>query len=154
MVIRKTTLALMGAALGALVFAGGAAAQLESESIIKYRQGAMKALGGHMGAMSQIVRGKVDYGDHLPEHARAAADLARRVAAMFPEGSDFGETDALMAVWDEPEKFEEAAQASADAAAAFAEAAEGGADRATLVKAFKDLGGSCKGCHEDFRRKD
>lgn len=145
---------LVAGALGALLVSAAAPAQTEAENMIKYRQGAMKALGGHMGAMSQIVRGNVDFMDHMGDHARAAAAIARNIAVMFPEGSDFGETDATMAVWDEPEKFQEAAQVSADAGAALVSAAEAGGDRAALAKAFKEFGDSCKGCHEDFRKKD
>ena len=41
------------------IMAGGTHAEADPENLIKYRQGAMSALGGHMGASAQIVRGKV-----------------------------------------------------------------------------------------------
>ena len=131
----------------------GAYAMLESEAIIKYRQGVMKAIGGHMAASAQVVRGKVDQAEALEAHAAAIAALSKNVPELFPEGSDFGETDAKIAIWDDWSGFEEAARKSSEAAQAYQEAA-GSGDRAAVAAAFKDLSDTCKGCHEDYRVKD
>lgn len=133
------------------LLAGSATA--EPENYIKYRQAMMKAIGGHMGASTDIVRGKVDPEGDLQMHASALAALNANLTRLFPEGSDFGETKARPAVWDEPDKFRQAADAARDATAAFAAAVEGG-DSAAIAAAHKDVGQSCKGCHEDFRQKD
>lgn len=125
----------------------------EPENYIKYRQAIMKAIGGHMGASSQIVRGKVSPDEDLTLHASALARLNTDIARLFPEGSDLGETKATEAVWDDRAKFEQAADAARDATAAFAEAAAGG-DAETIRAAHKEVGKSCKGCHKDFRLKD
>ena len=61
--------------------------------------------------------------------------------------------EAKEAIWDDPAKFEQAANAARDATAAFATAAAGG-DKAKIAEAHKKVGKSCKGCHEDFRQKD
>lgn len=126
---------------------------MEPENYIKYRQAMMDAVGGHMGASTQIVRGKVDLQEDLQMHAKALAALNANLVRLFPQGSDFGETKATAAVWDEPDKFQQAADAARDATAAFASAVEGG-DAAAIAAAHKDVGKSCKGCHEDFRQKD
>ncbi|MDJ0741557.1 MAG: cytochrome c, partial [Gammaproteobacteria bacterium] len=60
----------------------------EPENYIKYRQAVMKAVGGHMGASTQIVRGKVAEMDTLALHARALADLNADLLRLFPDGSD------------------------------------------------------------------
>lgn len=123
------------------------------ENYIKYRQAMMKAVGGHMSASSQILRGKVSVDGDLAMHARALAGLNANLTRLFPEGSDFGETKAKEAIWEDWAKFEQAANAARDATAAFAEAAASG-DTAQIKAAHKDVGKSCKGCHKDFRQKD
>lgn len=139
--------------LAGLLAAIGAVHAAEPENYIKYRQAVMKAIGGHMGASSQIVRGKVPEDAQLAIHAQALADLNTGLTRLFPEGSDFGETKAKEAVWDDPAKFEQAANAAQDATAAFAAAVAGG-DSAKIAAAHKKVGQSCKGCHKDFRQKD
>lgn len=146
----KKTFVLMVAAL----IAGAANVQAEEpENYIKYRKAMMKAIGGHSGAASQIVRGKVAPEGDLIMHAKALADLNSNIARLFPEGSDFGETKAKEEIWGQWEKFERAADDAKKATAAFAAAAATG-DQEQIAKAFKDVGKSCKGCHKDFREKD
>lgn len=125
----------------------------EAENYIKYRQVVMKAIGGHTGAASQIVRGKVTPEGDLLMHAKALAELNSNITRLFPEGSDFGETKAKEEIWAQWDKFEQAAGNAEKATAAFSEAVTGG-DAAQIAKAFKDVGKSCKGCHKDFRVKD
>jgi len=125
----------------------------QAENYIKYRQAVMKAIGGHMGASTLIVRGKVNPDGDLAMHAEALAKLSRQITRLFPEGSDFGETKAKESVWQDWAKFEKAADAARDATAVFAEAAASG-DEARISAAHKEVGKSCKGCHEDFRQKD
>jgi len=147
--MKKLSIA-MGAAI--LVCASGVQAE-EPENYIKYRQAMMKAIGGHTSAASQIVRGKVSPGDDLLMHALALAELSRNIPRLFPEGSDFGETKAKEAIWENRVKFEEAAEASKKANADFAAAAAGD-DPRQIANAFKAVGDGCKGCHKDFRQKD
>ena len=131
----------------------GSAAESDPENVIKYRQGAMSALGGHMSASAQIVRGKVDYGDHLLFHAEAIEAISRRVSALFPEGSDFGETDAKEAVWEKWDEFQTAARKAQQAAGDYLVAVKGG-DKAVVGKAFRSLADACKQCHKKFREED
>lgn len=134
-----------------LLQVGPARAGDDPEEIIKYRQAMMKALSGHMSAAARLVRGKVSYSGHLREHADAIAALAAHVGDLFPEGSDFGETEALEAIWEQPDKFAEAAQNNADAAAALRAAAASGQG---IDAAFGDLSDACKSCHKTFREKE
>ena len=123
------------------------------ENYIKYRQAMMKAIGGHMGASSQILRGKVSPEGHLAMHADALAALSANLTALFPEGSDFGETKAKAEIWDNWSTFEKAAANSKQATAEFAAAVASG-DAERIKAAQKAVGKSCKGCHKDFREKD
>lgn len=137
----------------AIVLAGFTAHAAEPEDIIKYRQAFMKSVGGHMGSIAQIVRGKVDYKEDLVFHAQSIATAMRDVPKLFPDGSDFGETRALESIWDKPDDFNKAADAAKVAAEEFA-IAVGGSEGAELMGKFKNLVDGCKGCHKDFREED
>ena len=126
----------------------------DAENYIKYRQAMMKAIGGHMGATSQLLRGKVSpQGGHLEMHTSALAALNDNLIQLVPEGSDFGETQAKAEIWEQWEKFEKAANDTKAATAELARAVAGG-DRGKITAAHKAVGKSCKGCHEDFREKN
>jgi cytochrome c556 len=129
-----------------------APAGADPEDMIKYRQGVMTALGGHATAMAQIVRGKVALSGQLEGHAQSVVALTRDIPALFPEGSDFGETDAKPEVWKKRAEFEKAGGEASKAADALLVAVRGG-DRAAIGPAFDGLSKTCKGCHEDFRVK-
>lgn len=125
----------------------------EPENFIKYRQSMMTAIGGHNGSASQILRGKVAPPGHLAIHANALRELTADLAALFPEGSDFGETKAKAEIWNDWAGFEKAAGDAKAATAAFAEAVAGG-DAGNIEAAFKQIGETCKGCHKSYREKD
>lgn len=146
------------AAIGLLLTLGFlpciAAAQDDPDAIIKYRQGVMKAQGGLMSAMSQIVRGNVaNRDDELKAFAQALTATTSNIPSMFPEGSDFGETDALEQIWEDWDAFEEAAKKADSEADALLKAAESGVAKA-VEKAFKDMSETCKGCHKKFRAEE
>ncbi|MDZ7750450.1 MAG: cytochrome c [Gammaproteobacteria bacterium] len=146
----------MAIAAVALLLMAGPVAEIaadDSEDIIKYRQKAMASQGGHVSAMSQIVRGKVSYTEHMKAHAVGVAGVAGHIKSMFPEGSDFGVTDAKMEIWERWADFEKAADEAKEAADALVVAVDSG-DKAAIGDAFKTLGESCKGCHEDFKEDD
>ncbi len=152
--LRKKGRLVWGVGLVVLMGVSGAASgEADSEAIIKYRRGSMKALGGHMGAMAQIVRGKVDYQGQLPIHADCVAAICGVLVDLFPQGSDFGDTRAKEAVWEKWDAFQNASTKSAKAAEAFAEAVRGG-DNGTINRAFRALSDACKNCHKKFREKE
>ncbi len=131
---------------------GAIASAAEPEDIIKYRQGVMKSVGGHMGALTQIVRGKVDYPDDAQYHAESIARSMKTVLSLFPADSDFGETRALESVWSKPDEFKKVAEAAGAAAEELAQAyRSGGGD---VGEKFEALGEACKACHKDFREEE
>lgn len=128
-------------------------AEADPEDIIKYRQNVMKANGAHMAAIAAIVQGKVGYRDQLLDHAQAVVEINRDVHKLFPQGSDFGDTAALDAVWKNKAEFNKRAQVTEQKSEALLKAVKAGKKEAQ-VKAFKELSDSCKNCHKDFRREE
>ena len=141
------------ASLRALIAAAALAAALPSvasEGHMDYRHHTMEAIGGHMQALADILRGKVDHVDHLPVHAAALASLAEITPTLFPPGSGGGDTHALPAIWENPEDFAERLDAFKQAGAGLRAAAETGGD---VRAATQKLGQACKGCHDSYRKK-
>ncbi len=129
-----------------------AVAESEPEDIIKYRQNVMKSNGAHMAAAGAILQGKVEYKKDLAYHAKALQAINSNVAALFPKGSDFGDTKALDGVWSKRADFEKRAKDTRAKAHAFAKAA--GGDTKVALGKFKELSDSCKACHKDFRKEE
>ena len=136
-----------------LALAVPAGAETSSENAIKYRHAVMEAMAGHTSAFSMIAFGMVDHPEFLQSHANALADAGAQLTMLFPEGSGEGETHALPAIWEEPEKFGAAVAKAEKATAELRDAAASG-DRKSIVSAFKALGQSCIGCHERYREED
>lgn len=124
----------------------------QTEAAIKYRQSVMSAIGGLMGTSVGRIRDGLDYGPDMKQVAAALQALTRDIPALFPKGSDFGETDAKPEVWENRQAFEEASAKMREQADAFSASVQTG-DRKQMLGAFKGVGDACKGCHEDFRVK-
>ena len=149
--MKSRTRCMIFAALGLL----GAAIQAqaaEPEDIIKYRQSVMKANGGHMGAAAAIIQGKVDYRNQLGDHVKALQNINKDINSLFPKGSDFGDTEALDAIWEKNADFQKRARESQQKADALAKAVASG-DSRNYAARFKELNDACKACHKDFRKE-
>ena len=136
---------------GEVAAADGAGGELEGA--IKERQANFEAIGDSFKA----IRGQLEGGSPdmaaIGEAATTMNEKAVAVRAFFPAGSsvdDGFETEALATIWEKPEEFNAAHQKLVDATATMVTLAEGG-DAAAIGAHVKELGGSCKGCHDEFR---
>lgn len=127
-----------------MVFADG-------EAEFKYREGVMRTVGGHMSSMVGIIRGNVHF-DNFEFHASGMADLAEIVPNVFPEGSGIAKSEALPAIWENPDDFKAALDKFVKAANGIATAAESG-EMSEIGPAMNVLGKACKGCHDNFREE-
>ncbi|MCB1756026.1 MAG: cytochrome c [Gammaproteobacteria bacterium] len=125
------------------------------ETEIKARQGLMNVYKYNIGILGAMAKGQMDFD---AEAAQMAADNIQSVATMkngglWPQGSDSDAVDskAKAAIWEAGSKVGEYSQKMAEAATAMA-ANAGSLDG--VKAAMKDLGGSCKSCHDDYRLKD
>ena len=118
------------------------------EGAAKYRHHTMKAIGGHMQAIVDILRRDVPHTDHLPIHTGALAALAEITPTLFPPGSGGLDTEALPAIWENPGDFAERVDAFREAAASLNDAVGKGD---ALGPAVRRTGQTCKGCHDEYR---
>jgi cytochrome c556 len=120
------------------------------------RQELFKSFKNDMGAIKEIVAaGAVDKQSQLHKHAqslaKASEDQWSNIDAHFAKGTDKGKTDALPAIWQDFDTFRAAADKNKLAVSQFVMASQK-ADAGEWKKAFGQVGGSCKGCHEKFRK--
>jgi cytochrome c556 len=138
----KLLLVVMGLTLAPFSMADG---KVEAN----YRQAVMKSIGGHMSAMGNILKNQVHL-DDMALHANGLAGLADIAPELFPAGSDVEKSKALPAVWEDAAGFEQAMNKFVEAAEGMAEASKYG-EMSDIVPAIQALGGSCKGCHDDYK---
>lgn len=151
--VNKIHLSVVTALVGCMAGIVVAARAADSEDIIKYRRAMMEANGGHLTAAAAIIRGKVDYRDQLADHVRALAAINKDIAALFPKDSDFGDTNALDAVWKKNDEFKKRARVAHDKADALKRTVDA-KDTKNYEPRLKELIEACKSCHEDFRKEE
>lgn len=128
-------------------------AETSAENAIKYRHAAMESMAGHIEILSLMVFNKVEPNDFYQHHADALATGTAELKMLFPEGSGQGETEALPAIWEDPDDFAAAVTKTEQAFATLRDAVAGG-DNEAIMSAFAAAGKSCKGCHEKYRKDD
>jgi cytochrome c556 len=148
----RTPVSVIAALFISLILSYPASAETTAENAIKYRHAVMETMAGHVSAFMLIAFGKVEHQEYLQSHANALADGGAQLEILFPEGSGGKGTEALPAIWEQPEKFSEAVAESEKATADLRDAAASG-DRKAIMAAFKAVGQSCKSCHENYREE-
>lgn len=128
-----------------------------AEDALEARHGYMKMLAINMGKLSAMAKGEMAYDEAAASTAAAniVALTQYDVPSLFIDGTAEGEaegSEALPAIWENPDDFATKFTELADAAAGSPEAVMGGQDN--IGPALQKLGGACKACHDDYRKKD
>ncbi len=136
----------------AILLLAMASAAVGEDDPIKARQAVMKATGAAVGTLVKMTKGET------PFDAAAAKDALETIAtkpkgfdALFPAGSDKGDTAAKPAIWTDNAGFKAALEKLL--ATAGAEAAKPPADLNGVKAAIKAIGEACGNCHETYRVK-
>lgn len=159
MTIRRNTLIGVAASCTVVLLATAGMAQDQKalERAVTARQGLMNVHALEAGPLFGMAKGDVEYdGAVATEHATALGSLTGYdETRMFPAGTSNadmpGNTLALPAIWEQPDKFEQAFEDMRTAATTVA--AEAGKGQAELTAAVAELGKACGNCHESFRQK-
>ncbi|HMP55489.1 MAG TPA: cytochrome c [Novosphingobium sp.] len=105
-------------------------------------------------SFEQIGDAMKSMGDELKA---AKPDMAKiQIETWFPAGSgpdDGIKTDARQEIWTKPDEFKAASAAFVAEAAKFNAVAQAG-DLAAVGAGMQALGGTCKGCHDKFKKPD
>jgi cytochrome c556 len=123
---------------------------------IRARQSHYKKIGAAMKGINEELKKDSPSIPTIQGHAATIHQFAPQVQGWFPDGSgaEAGvKTEARAEIWSDPEGFRKRTAAFVSAAAAFNRTAQGG-DLTAIRAGVKELGGTCKGCHEQFRVDD
>ena len=143
---------LIALALSRAVITGTALAQFaKPENAIKYRKSAFTVMSTHFARIGAVAKGEVPYNK---EDVIKNADIVSAMASLpwqgFGPGTEGG--DALPNVWTDGAKFKANQDKLMTAVAGLNTAAHSG-DLEAVKKATAAVGGACKGCHDDFKKK-
>lgn len=125
----------------------------DAKEAVEYRQNALSLMHANFAVMGDMVKGDIEYDADI-FHQRAT-DFSKLAGIPWPgfsvEGAMPGnDTDALPAIWDNWDDFQERAnelQRGADNLLVVS--AERNFD--TSGQALKDVAQTCKGCHDEYR---
>ncbi len=136
--------------------AQGTASAADPADVIEYRQAVFQVAKNNFGPIADMLKGDIEYDQATVEKNAAVVQMmSTLVGDLFPEGTDpaSGETDALQDIWENPDDFADKVAKFEETSVELVAAADSG-DKRQLAAAVKDVGGSCKACHDDFRRDD
>lgn len=148
--MRKAIFAAVIAAIPAVAVAGPA------EDTVAARQGFYKLLGANMGVFAAMAKGERDYDATV---AQTAADnivtlTKYNLGHLYTPGTSSDDVEgsrALPKIW---EDFGGVQAKGADyVAAAMEMQAAAGLGKADMGAALGKLGGTCKACHDEYRKK-
>jgi len=143
-------------ALLAVSFVGTAAAQVKPEEAIKFRQSGYTFMAWNMGRIKMNVEGQYNK-EEVIKAANAIQAIANSgMGALYLPGTDKGkgweDTRVKPELFTNKEGVGKVAGAFVKEANEMAKVAATG-DAAAAKEQFGKLGGTCKGCHDDFKIK-
>ena len=123
------------------------------EDAIKYRQSALTVMATHFGRVAAMANGRIPFNAQVAaENAAIAEAMSKLPWAGFVEGSDKGNTKAKPEIWSDGAKFKAAYETMQGEMTKMAAVARGGNIDA-IKAAVGATGGSCKACHDNFRKE-
>lgn len=148
--LKRNALSLLASAALAIGAVSTAASGPTGSEAIKARQKAMEEVNGAFKPLVAIARKEAPFdAEAVRRNAGTIADQLKAAAGLFPAGSEKGD----LQTWAKPEVFTDAAgfEAALKASLAAAGALQAVEKEEAFGPALKELGGSCKGCHEKYR---
>jgi len=125
------------------------------EDAIKYRQSALFVMGQHFGRVGAMANGRIPFdAKAAADNAEVVADMAKLPWAGFMPNTDKGSipTRAKPELWAEQAKFKDSADKLIAESTKLAAAAKTG-NLDALKTAFAATAGSCKACHDVYRKE-
>jgi len=141
-------------AAGVLAVATTAIAQPKPENYVKQRQSALALIGWYFGPLGAVAKGEKPF--NKDEAVRATTNLVA-LSKMPWEGfvagtENVGNTKAKPEIWSKAADFKKAGDNMQAEVAKLAALANAG-DADGFKKQFGAVGGTCKACHDDFRKQ-
>lgn len=125
-------------------------------AVMEARHDGFEALGDSFKGIMDAMKAGESLNADMAQAAKDIAAKADEIGSWFPEGSgpETGrKTEAKAEIWTQPEAFAKAQGDFVEAAKQLDALAVAG-DAEGFAAQAKALGGTCKGCHDDFRLDD
>jgi cytochrome c556 len=137
-----------------MAIAAPASAQFaKPEDALKYRQSVMFLQSQHAGRINAQFKAEKPNFQVILDNVAILDTVNKLFFDAFPANSEMlANTRAKSEVWSNPAKFKELAE-KLNADVARLTAAARTSDLAATRAAFGDVGKTCKGCHDEFRRE-
>ena len=149
----KSIASLVLAAAAVTLSAPASAQFAKPEDAIKYRKSALTVMATHFGRVAAMANGRIPFNaDAAASNAAIAESMSKLPWAAFMEGSGTGDTKAKPEIWTDNAKFKTAYETMQGEMTKFAAVAKGGNIDA-IKAAAGAVGGSCKACHDNFRKE-
>jgi cytochrome c556 len=131
-----------------------AAAQFaKPEDAVKYRKAAFTVMAAHFGRVGAMVNGRAPFDAAAAQaNLEIANSMAKLPFAAFGPGTDVGDTRAKPNIWSDNAKFTAAANKMVEEMGKLNTAAKSG-NLDQIKAAFGPTAGTCKACHDDFRKE-
>lgn len=121
------------------------------EEVYRYRSEVMEASSNHLEALKHYVEGNLAVTSHVPAHVDALVALSGMYQDLFPAGEQHPESDAKVAIWNDPQGFQQALEYNRQRIMALKQVDP--ADRTALKRAVNEVRMSCGDCHYYFKER-
>ena len=150
--MKSTTLLVLAASV--VAFSASASAQFaKPEDAVKYRKSALFVMQQNFSRVAAMAAGKAPFDAKVAAESAAVADFVAKLPwAAFGEGTDKGDTRAKPEIWKESAKFKEYADKMQIEMSKLSAAAKTGS-LDSIKTAVSATGGTCKTCHDAFRKE-
>lgn len=128
-----------------------AMADSNQEEVYFYRTNIMENSFSHLEALKVYVNGKLEFKSHVANHVDALLDLNGMYQDIFPMGEQYPESEALPAIWSDPQGFKYAIKNNRQKIMALKQIDP--ADLKALKRAVNEVRMSCGDCHSYFRKR-
>ena len=133
--------------------ASTAVAQVKPETLVKQRQAKMSLQGKYFFPLAAMAQGKTPYNaDTVRTYATYLDNLSRMAWDGFDPSTKGVQSRALPAIFEQPEKFKQAASRLENEAHKLYETSRTG-DEAAVKAQIGAVAKACGGCHESFQAK-
>ncbi|SNS96276.1 MULTISPECIES: cytochrome c [unclassified Azospirillum] len=146
-------LLIAGFVAAGVLSAGAAVAAQDPLAVVDARKAELKKAGGAMKAIGAFLKeGKGTVAD-VQAGAATIDGVSKAFPGWWPTGTAIGvgESEAKPNIWENMDDFKAKTVAFQTASAELVTAAAGG-DKAAIGAALGKVGGTCKGCHETYRK--
>jgi len=150
--MKKLTSILLAASV--VAFSAPAFAQFaKPDDAIKYRKNALFVMQQNFGRVAGMASGKVPFDAKVAAESAATAEFVGKLPwVAFVDGTDKGDTRAAPEIWKDRAKFNGYAEKMQTEMAKLSVAAKAG-NLDGIKAAVQATGGTCKSCHDAFRKE-